>query len=194
MENTGYLSKILRSPQTVFSFQDVISLWGEDATNAARVRVNYYVKNGELYPIRRGIYAKDKNYDKYEAGNKIYTPSYIGFETVLSRSGVLLRHFNQVFLASYLSREITADDQVYVYRKIKDSVLNNDSGVEHRFLYSIATPERAFLDLVYISGEHHFENLSALNWEKVFSLLPIFDSSDLEKRIRKYYEQFQSSE
>ncbi len=199
MENKGYLSILLRSPQTVFSFKDIISLWGEDVKNASdsslRVRVNYYVKSGELYPIRRGIYAKDKNYDKFEAGNKIFTPSYISFETVLARSGVLIRHFNQVFLASYLSREITADNQVYVYRKIKDSVLKTEGvGVERKGGYSIATPERAFLDLVYLSQEYHFDNLSGLNWEKVFELLPIFESDELEKRVRKYYELFQSSE
>lgn len=199
MENKGYLSILLRSPQTVFSFKDIISLWGEDVKSATdsslRVRVNYYVKSGELYPIRRGIYAKDKNYDKFEAGNKIFTPSYISFETVLSRSGVLIRRFNQIFLASYLSREITADDQVYSYRKIKDSVLKTEGfGVERKTGYSIATPERAFLDLVYLSTEYHFDNLSALDWEKVFELLPIFESEQLEKRVRKYYELFQSSE
>jgi len=38
---------------------------------------------------RRGIYAKDKNYDRLELANRIYTPSYISLETVLSREGIV---------------------------------------------------------------------------------------------------------
>ena len=60
MKKGDYISTILRSKQTVLSVKDIMLLWGESASDAARVRINYYTKNGDLYRIRRGIYAKDK--------------------------------------------------------------------------------------------------------------------------------------
>jgi len=84
MEKASILS-ILREGNTVFTFKDILLSSRETNTSLLKRRINYYVKNKELYPIRKGIYAKDKNYDRLELANRIYTPSYISLETVLSR-------------------------------------------------------------------------------------------------------------
>jgi len=47
MKKGDYISTILRSEKTVFSFKDIVLLWG-DSGNAARVRINYYLKNNDL--------------------------------------------------------------------------------------------------------------------------------------------------
>lgn len=62
------LLDLMRSKNTIFTTKDVslISLIWEEPD------VNF-----------EGIYAKDKNYEKYELATKIFTPSYISFETVL---------------------------------------------------------------------------------------------------------------
>ena len=86
MKKGNYILAILRSKKTVFSFKDIALLW-RDSSKAARVRINYYVKNGDIYPVCRGFYAKDRNYDKFELATKIYAPAYISFETVLGRAG-----------------------------------------------------------------------------------------------------------
>ncbi len=189
MEKGDYISTILRSKQTVLSVKDIMLLWGEPASDAARVRINYYAKSGDLYRIRRGIYAKDKNYDKFELATKIFTPSYVSFETVLGRAGVTFQYYGQIFIASYVTREIKADGQVYSYRKIKDAILTNHSGVDNKDNYSIASAERAFLDVVYLNTDYHFDNLSNLNWDKVFEILPIYGGNKrMEKAVKKYYE------
>jgi len=182
MEKGDYISVILRSKKTVFSFKDIVLLWG-DSGNAARVRINYYVKTGDLYRIRRGFYAKDKNYDKLELATKIYTPAYISFETALAKAGIIFQFYGQIFVASYLTREIIADGQKYSYKKIKDSILTNSVGIENKNNYSIASPERAFLDTVYLNKNYHFDNLSGLNWDKVFEILPIYRNKRMEKKI-----------
>jgi predicted transcriptional regulator of viral defense system len=56
--------------------------------------------------------------NKFEIATKIYKPSYISFETVLSQSGVIFQYYSQIFVASYLTREIEVDGQKYFYRKI----------------------------------------------------------------------------
>ncbi len=186
MEKGQYISTILRSKQTVFSVQDIMMLWGDLGTNAARVRINYYIKNGELYPIRRGFYAKDKNYNKIELATKIFTPSYVSFETVLAKAGIIFQYYGQIFVASYLTREIVADKQTYSYKKIKDTILTHRAGVMNKENRSIASVERAFLDVLYLYKNYHFDNLSSLNWEKVYEILPIYGGNKrMEKKVKE---------
>jgi predicted transcriptional regulator of viral defense system len=184
-----YISTILRSKQTVFSVKDIMLLWGEPISNAARVRINYYLQSGDLYRVRRGLYVKDQNYDRLELATKIFTPSYVSFETVLGRAGVTFQYYSQIFIASYITREIKADDQKYSYRKIKDKILTNHLGVEAKDNYSVASAERAFLDIVYLNKDYHFDNLLILNWDKVFEILPIYGGNKrMEKIVKKYHE------
>ena len=181
------ISKILRSNNTVFTFKDISLLWNDTDKKATISAINYYVKTGNLHRIRRGIYAKDKNYNKLELATKIYTPSYVSFETVLTKAGVVFQYYGQIFVASYLTREITADGQKYSYKKIKDVILTNPSGIENKENYSIASLERAFLDILYLYKDYHFDNLSPLNWDKVFEILPIYDNKQMEKKVKQYY-------
>ena len=189
MKKGDYISTILRSKQTVLSVKDIMLLWGEPTSDAARVRINYYAKNGDLYRIRRGFYAKDKNYDRLELATKIFTPSYVSFETVLGQAGVTFQYYGQIFIASYVTREIKADGQTYSYRKIKDAILTNHLGIDNKDNYSISSAERAFLDVVYLNTDYHFDNLSILNWDKVFEIISIYGGNKrMEKAVKKYYE------
>jgi len=186
MEETG-LSKILRSKNTVFTFKDISLLWAETDRNLVKRRINYYVKTGKLYSIRKGLYAKDRNYNKFELATKIYIPSYISFETVLAQAGVIFQFYSQIFVASYLTREIEIDGQKYSFRKIKDIILTNHSGLKFKENYWVASPERAFLDLLYLNKNYHFDNLDPLNKEKIFEILPMYKNKTLEKRVKEIY-------
>ena len=190
MKKGDYITTILRSKKTVFSFKDIVLLWGDANIHAARVRINYYIKNNDLYRIRQGLYAKDKNYDKDELATRIFTPSYISFETVLGREGVTFQYYSQIFVASYLTRELTIDDQIYFFRKIKNTVLTNKAGVEDRGEYLMASKERAFLDVIYITKDYHFDNLSSLDWEKVFEILPIYNNKRMTRKVKEFYNHF----
>jgi hypothetical protein len=185
MEKTDILN-ILRSNKTVFSFKDILLASQDKNPILLNRRLNYYVKRGELYPIRKGLYAKDKNYDKNELAAKIYTPSYISFETVLGRAGVVFQSYGQIFVASYLTREITVDGQVYSYKKIKESILTDNAGIEDKNNYFVAIPERAFLDVVYLNKNYYFDNLSALDWNKIMGILPIYSNKRMEKEVKNY--------
>lgn len=187
------ISDILRSSKTVFTFKDVSLIWGNTDQKATIAGVNYYVKKGDLYRIRRGIYAKDNNYSRQELATRIFTPSYISFETVLTQSGINFQYYNQIFIASYLKRDIIIDSQTYSYRKIKDLVLTNSVGVEHRDEYSIATKERAFLDTIYINKEYHFDAMGSLDWNKVFEMLPMYHNKRMERKVKEFFKHEKSS-
>jgi hypothetical protein len=186
MKKGDYISAILRSDKTVFSFKDIALLW-EDSGPAARVRVNYYIKKGDIFRIRRGFYAKDKNYDRLELATRIFTPSYVSFETVLGQAGIIFQYHSRIFSASYLTREITADNQQYFYRKIKNFCLADNLGIESKDQYSIASAERAFLDMIYINRDYYFDNLSSLSWNKVFQILPIYENKRMAKKVEELH-------
>jgi len=188
-----YLDVLLRSPRTIFSTKDVALLWGEEREDTVSIRLNKYVRSGKLMRVRRGLYAKDKNYDKFEMATKIYTPSYISFETVLAKAGIVFQFYGQIFVASYVTREITTDDQTYSYKRVRDSILTNRIGVEAKDNYYIASPERAFLDVVYSNKDYHFDNLSPLNWERVFEILPIYENKSMEKKVKRYHKSVNKS-
>jgi hypothetical protein len=185
MEKAGLL-QILRGSSSVFTFKDILLASSETNASLLRRRISYYVKNRELYPVRRGIYAKNKEYDRLELANKIFTPSYISFETVLAKAGLIFQHYDQIFVASYLSREIVCDGRKYVFRRIKDPILTNSSGVERKGNYYIANKERAFLDTIYLHKAYHFDNLSSLDWKKCFEILAIYDNEAMARRLRSY--------
>ncbi len=182
MDKGDYLTTILRSEKTVFSVTDIVILWREENIKATRVRLNYYVKKGDLYRIRRGLYAKETNYDKSELAVEIFTPAYVSFETVLAKEGLIFQYQERMTVASYLTREIEVDGQKYIFRKIKDSVLVNSMGVKHTNNTSVATAERALLDTLYF-GDYQIDNFRGINWETVFEILPIYKNKRLAKTV-----------
>ena len=190
MRKGNYLTTLLRSPKTVFTYADIAILWGEPGSEAARVRLNYYVKQGNLYRIRRGLYAKDINYNKLELATRIFTPSYVSFETILSKEGIIFQFYSQIFVVSYLTREVTIDDQLYSFRKIRNSLLMNSIGVELNDESSLATKERAFLDILYLNTDYHFDNIDGVDWEKVSEILPIYGNKRMEKKVNQLHQQF----
>jgi hypothetical protein len=183
----GHMSSLLRSENTVFTSRDLSLIWNETDSNLVKKYAYRYVKSGKLYPVRKGIYAKDRNYDRLELAIKIFTPAYISLETVLSREGVVFQHYDRIFAVSYLTREILCDGRIYVFRRIKDTILTNTLEVEKKGNTFTASKERAFLDTLYLNTNTHFDNLSSLNWKTCFDLLPIYDNKAMTARLRSYY-------
>lgn len=177
-------------PQTVFQIEEIAQLFPEINPGNLRRRLHYFVKAGKLKNPRRGIYTKIE-YEPLELANKIFVPSYISFETVLLKEGVVFQYYETIFVASYLSRDIIVDGHKISYRQIGDLALSNRSGIEEKNGYFIASRERAFLDAVFLYKNYYFDNLGGLNWGKIFELMPIYDSQALERRVKSYYEHYQ---
>ncbi|PIW97272.1 hypothetical protein COZ82_00500 [Candidatus Kaiserbacteria bacterium CG_4_8_14_3_um_filter_38_9] len=186
-----FLEVLLRSPQTIFSTKEVALLWGESNDTVVSRRLNSYAQVGKLVRVRRALYAKDRNYNRWELATRIYTPAYISFETVLAAEGIVFQFYGNIFVASYLEREINADGQKISLVRMKDYVLSNIAGIIHKDGVAIATKERAFLDRLYVSKKYHFDNLPSLDWNKIFELLPIYRNKRLEKKVREYYQQLE---
>ena len=183
------LLSLFQKPQTVFTMQEIALLFPQIPYGSLKKRMSYYAKTGSIKKLFRGIYAKDQ-YDIFELANKIYAPSYISLETVLQRAGVIFQYYDSIFSVSYVSRTVKADGKTIVYRRLKKEILLNKQGIEEQENVVIASPERAFLDAVFLYRDYHFDNLSSLNWEKVMDLKEIYRSGVFQKRVEEYYQIF----
>lgn len=188
-----YLEILLRSPQTIFSTKDIALLWSEDQEHIITNRLGQYVRNKKLIRIRRGIYAKDGNYNRFELATRIYIPSYISCETVLTQEGINFQYYSTIFVASYVSREIKIDGQKILFVRMKDYVLSNTLGIEHKNGYSIATKERAALDRLYVNKEYYFDNPGGLDWDTMFELITIYHNKKMEKTVKRYFEEYKET-
>ena len=187
MDNT--LAKLYQSPKTILTIKDLALLWEETNPFNLKSKVSYYTKRGVLIRLTRGVFAKDKNYNPKELATSIYTPSYISFETVLREAGIIFQHYDTIFIAGPWPKTMTIDKHTITFRKLKDSILFSPSGIKNENNYSIATPERAFLDMIYLFPQYYFDNLNTMNWEKCAELVIIYDNKQLIKRLNEYRKQ-----
>lgn len=186
----GFLEAIYGSKQTVFTSKEIALLIGEEDRDNLKSKLSYRVKTKKLIRLRRGIFAKNENYNRNELAVRIATPAYVSFETILSREGVTFQHYDTIFVASYLSREIFIGTQKIVFRKLKDEILLNQKGLINRGTYFEATKERAFLDRLYLFPEYFFDNLRGINWEVCIELASIYGNDSLLKIIENYRKEY----
>lgn len=176
-----------KMPQTVFTLRDISLLFPVIPYNNLKERLSYFVKVGGLKKLRRGIYAKDP-FDIMELANKLSVPSYISLETVLQKSAIVFQYYESISAISYVSRTISVDGSIFIYRKIKNEILLNMAGIEGTGKVVIASKERAFLDAVFLYRNYHFDNLRPLDWFKVMDLKKIYESKALNVRVDEYYQ------
>jgi hypothetical protein len=185
MNNNSIILKLYGRPETVFTLHEISQLFPDITYESIRDRLYYFTKIGKLKRPHQGIYAK-VDYNPLELVNKLYKPSYISLETVLAKGNVVFQYYETIFAVSYLTRTVTVNDTSMQYRQIKGDVLTNLDGIEHKDGYFIAGLERAFLDAVYIYKNYHFDNLGAIDWQKVESLKKIYNNKIFEKRVEEY--------
>jgi len=186
MATDNLIAKLYESPKTILTIKDIALIWEETNTVNLLSKVKYYAKQGSLIRLTRGVFAKSKDYDVKELATSIYTPSYISFETVLREAGIIFQHHDAVFVAGPYPITKKIGDHLITFRKLKDSILYNGLGIKQEKNYSIATPERAFLDTIYLSPKFYFDNLQSINWETCFELGKIYDNKQLMKRLATY--------
>ena len=183
-------AKLYQCPKTILTNKDLALIWEETNQNNLKAKIAYYAKQGVLIRLTRGVFAKDKNYNPKELATSIYTPSYISFETVLREAGVIFQHYDTIFVAGPWSKTLTLDKTNITFRKLKDIVLFNPTGITSNNNFSIASPERAFLDMIYLFPKYYFDNLNPINWEKCFELAKIYENKQLIKRLAKYQKKY----
>ena len=182
--NSDLILSVFSDTRSVFSLNDIAMLIGESDFKKLNERLNYYVRRGKLLRPRKGVYVKP-NYNPEELVCTLYTPSYISLEYVLQKAGVVFQYDERITAVSYLSRSVDIEGRAYAYRKIKGEILVVTQGINQIGNVNIATPERAFLDLLYLNATYHFDNLNPLDKNLITKLLSIYNSKTLTARVKK---------
>ncbi len=70
-------AKLYQAQKTVLTIKDIALIWQETEQANLKAKIAYYVKQGALIRLIRGVFAKDKNYNPRELATSMYSPSYI---------------------------------------------------------------------------------------------------------------------
>lgn len=180
------VAKLYQDTKTILTSRDLALIWGESNAANLNAKTAYYAKQGILTRLTRGVFAKGKNFNPRELAVALYSPSYISFETVLLDAGIIFQYYEPIFAAGRWTKTVKIKEHTFAFRKLKDMVLYNAAGVVNKDHYSIATPERAFLDMIYLYPDYYFDNLGPINWQQCEELAIIYGNRQLVKRLDKY--------
>jgi len=170
-----YLDKLLQLQKTVFTKQDLsLILW---ITNENTLR-NFIVRmiHSNIFQNPYQWIYTFAHYDLFEFASKIKKNSYISFETVLRKAGVIFQEYgNTIFLATDNSVEKNAIGYTFKGIKIKDEILYNPLWLIKKNWYYLASTERAICDRLYVSKNYYFDNLSEIDKERLWDIAQIYN-------------------
>ena len=170
-----FIDKILKSKKTVFTYSDIQLLLWFKSKDSIKSFFQRGVKQWIFVNIYKWIYAFE-NYNIYELANKLKTPSYISFETVLKKEWIIFQdYWNTIFLASNNTFVKKIDDFQFKFLKLKDEILLNPIWVVNKWNYLIASRERAICDRIYLSKNYYFDNLEYIDKEKILEIAQIYN-------------------
>lgn len=168
------------------NFQEITGL----KYNSARGLLGRYKKRGLVVNPKQGFYFfKDYAPDDYFLANKLYYPSYISMETVLSNSGVIPETIYPIIsVTSKPTREFVVESKKYVYHKIKQEAFQ---GYYKKDNYLIADLEKAVADYLYFVALGQKEindriNLKGIDENKLKEYSQLYKNNKLTKLINRY--------
>ncbi|MBI2981308.1 MAG: hypothetical protein HYY44_03260 [Deltaproteobacteria bacterium] len=180
---------VARSGQSVFKTADLALLWGIHDRDYLKNKICRLVKNGGLIRLKSGLFVWGKNYDPLLAANKIVSPSYVSLQTVLAPAGALFQFDSAIYSIAQISTEKKIGSARFVYRKIRDEILFQKRGVLIKEGASVATPERAFLDWLYLNPSISVDHPDVLDKQICLDLVPLYKNKALERRLKRCFKE-----
>lgn len=162
-------------------------------------------KNNKLVKIKRGLYEDNWYVSPYLLSAYIYGPSYISFDYVLSKYGLIPEYVPNITCASFRKNKTKKYDTPigsFIYRDIPEDAfpLGIHGEIEDGYSYIIATPEKALCDKLYSLPQVYsltsFEDmlfndlridknlLNNLDWDLIESIAPKYHKSNLRFILR----------
>lgn len=140
---------ILRFNKPYWSVADLEKILGYRSRQTLLVVLHRLVREGVLTRMRRGIYRVSiHSVEGAYLATLLYTPSYLSFESALSRYGILSQIPYAITLATTRrSKKMTLDGTAVEYRQLREDLFFGhrlEKGLD------IAEPEKAFLDALYL--------------------------------------------
>jgi len=177
-------NKIKDITKVIFRYQDVARIL-KISDESAKVACARFVKQGIIVRLKRNIYISREKWQslsiegKFILANLIQVPSYISLMTALSYYEVTTQ-VQQDFVESisiYRTKSVEIDKNTFKYSKIKKNLYFGFAKEKGIF---IASPEKAFLDALYL------KSLKRYNFDITSIDLARLNTSKIKSMIRKY--------
>jgi len=170
IRNTDKQKMLLQSGQRIFSPSDLALLWDIVNKHTLFITIQRYIDRRILFRIYKGLYSTlpINKLDKYEIGCAIGGPfSYISAETILSQSGIVMQDINKITLFGKRAKELKIEDTIYLCRYLNSKYLLNRAGIDDKQGSSIATTERALVDIRHINPKFYIDNPLSVDMKKI---------------------------
>ena len=140
-------------------FSSALLLAGPVSTGQVRLQLSRWVKAGRLIQLRRGVYSLAPAWRKVEphpfvVANRLQRGSYVSLQAALAFFGIIPEHVPVVTSVGPGRRETVRNALgTFRFNHVSETMLFGYSLVEvaaRQFAF-IASPEKALLDLVYLS-------------------------------------------
>ncbi len=179
----NFLNKLKRIGKSWYTIPDLLKITGL-SHNSLYVQLSRYVKMKIIIRLTPGIYILPEQYRNIEIiANAIYMPSYLSFETALSRHGILSQiPYSMTFATTCKTSTKKLGETEVEYRHIQPVLF---FGYEKTDSLFIATPEKALMDTIYFISFGKSPNIL-----KNASIGEI-DRKELRRLARKYPERSQ---
>ena len=183
---------IITIEQLKQQYQDYVDIPG---------KISREIKLGKLFPLVKGVYETDGTVCGAKLTQFIYGPSYLSFDYVLYKQGLIPETvYNTFTCATFNKRRIKTYNNhfgTFIYRDVPKNVFS--LGVvavqDGNYTYLEATPEKALCDKLYtVSPVLSIKNLknllfedlrideekfNELNKEDLLKLAPLYHSTNL---------------
>ncbi len=169
-------------------------------------KINREVKNGNIFPLTKGLYETENNTDRLLLAQSLYGPSYVSFDYVLCLNGFMVDGLQDVVTCATFrkrkSKVFRNTFGTFIYRDVPSKAFPYGVKYFESGQYSIlmATKEKAFCDKLYISTpvrsmkdfkELLFEDLRIyedcfeyLNLNDLLELAPLYHSNNLNLLVK----------
>ena len=179
-------SLIWKDARTVFTTSQLALLLGKVNTTLVAKRMYYFVHSGQLLSLQRGVYAKP-GYNPEELACVLQVPCYLSLEYVLQKAGVVFQYDSTFTAVSYRNRLLEVDGHTIQYRQMRGELMADMRGILNRGNINIATPERAFLDTLYLNAQYHFDNIHPLDRNIIQDMLPLYQNERMNERVKAMF-------
>ncbi len=171
-----------------------------------KMKIKREIEKGAYVRVTKGIYETDPGTEGYLLGSFLVSPSYLSFEYVLSREGLIPERVTVYTCATTLknhTKEYSNAFGRYSFHDVPVDVFafGVKPHVEKKYSYLMASPEKALCDLLYVKKpvtsvqalrELLFEDLRIddLEFQKLNREDLIFLSSHYKKKNLAFVKQF----
>ncbi|MBE0434107.1 hypothetical protein IBX73_11675 [candidate division WOR-3 bacterium] len=198
----SFRNRIKEKKLLIFTPYDVARIFG-----VSSVAANFFVfrntKKGLLVRLKKSqkgsLYCLAEDVpDRFSIANRIYTPSYVSFDTALSFHNIIPETVYSITSATTKStREFRIQGVLYIYHRIKRSAYTGYRPVNYASsTILMASPEKALADYLYfVALKKRALNYERLDLGKIAKLrlmkfVRIFDHAAMFDLVEQIYADF----